>query len=132
MEGSDPKTQNNQNFENEHKQASKQTNKPFSFSFYFSFLKKKKKSRKFNLNPTLLLSVLISTPTSKRQNLVDQFNAYYSEEFIFLLSAHSGGTGLNLVGASRIVLFDIDWNPAIDLQAMSRIWRDGPSLSLSL
>jgi hypothetical protein len=23
------------------------------------------------------------------------------------------------------VLFDCDWNPAADLQAMSRIWRDG-------
>ena len=35
---------------------------------------------------------------------------------VFLLSSKAGGTGLNLVGASRIVLFDIDWNPATDLQ----------------
>ena len=27
--------------------------------------------------------------------------------------------------ASRLVLYDIDWNPANDLQAMARIWRDG-------
>lgn len=33
--------------------------------------------------------------------------------------------GLNLIGASRLLLFDLDWNPASDLQAMSRIWRDG-------
>ncbi len=44
---------------------------------------------------------------------------------IFLLSAKAGGVGLNLIGASRLVLFDLDWNPASDLQAMSRIWRDG-------
>jgi DNA repair and recombination protein RAD54B len=37
--------------------------------------------------------------------------------------------GLNLIGASRIVLFDIDWNPATDLQAMARIHRDGQKLS---
>lgn len=23
------------------------------------------------------------------------------------------------------VLYDLDWNPATDLQAMARIWRDG-------
>ena len=37
---------------------------------------------------------------------------------VFLLSSKAGGTGLNLVGASRIVLYDIDWNPATDLQVM--------------
>jgi len=44
---------------------------------------------------------------------------------IFLLSAKAGGVGLNLSGASRLVLFDSDWNPASDAQAMARIWRDG-------
>lgn len=44
---------------------------------------------------------------------------------VFLLSAKAGGVGLNLVGASRILLYDIDWNPATDLQAMARVWRDG-------
>lgn len=44
---------------------------------------------------------------------------------MFLLSARAGGVGLNLVGASRILLYDLDWNPATDLQAMSRVWRDG-------
>lgn len=44
---------------------------------------------------------------------------------MFLLSAKAGGIGLNLIGASRLILFDLDWNPASDLQAMSRIWRDG-------
>ena len=44
---------------------------------------------------------------------------------VFLLSTRAGGAGLNLVGASRLVLVDSDWNPAVDLQAMGRIWRDG-------
>ena len=42
---------------------------------------------------------------------------------MFLPSSKAGGTGLNLIGASRLVLFDIDWNPATDLQAMARVWR---------
>lgn len=66
------------------------------------------------------------TPTSKRQDLVDIFNkTSASKNFAFLLSAKAGGAGINLIGASRLVLFDIDWNPATDLQAMARIHRDG-------
>ncbi|KAF2123494.1 hypothetical protein P153DRAFT_371686 [Dothidotthia symphoricarpi CBS 119687] len=70
-----------------------------------------------------------STPASKRQGLVEKFNKTpKTAAFAFLLSAKSGGVGLNLIGASRIVLFDIDWNPATDLQAMARIHRDGQKL----
>ncbi|RMZ68635.1 dsdna-dependent atpase [Pyrenophora seminiperda CCB06] len=70
-----------------------------------------------------------STPASKRQALVEKFNKTpKATSFAFLLSAKSGGVGLNLIGASRIVLFDIDWNPATDLQAMARIHRDGQKL----
>lgn len=70
-----------------------------------------------------------STPANKRQALVEKFNRTpKAANFAFLLSAKSGGVGLNLIGASRIVLFDIDWNPATDLQAMARIHRDGQKL----
>nr|CAD7593222.1 unnamed protein product [Timema genevievae] len=51
---------------------------------------------------------------------------------VFLLSARAGGMGLNLTGASRLVLYDCDWNPASDLQAMSRVWRDGQSHSVHI
>ncbi|KAK4985086.1 helicase [Elasticomyces elasticus] len=67
-----------------------------------------------------------TTQVKKRQELVDRFNRTSAANcFAFLLSAKAGGAGLNLIGASRLVLFDIDWNPATDLQAMARIHRDG-------
>lgn len=67
-----------------------------------------------------------STPSIKRQDLVDKFNRTPTPAmFAFLLSAKAGGMGINLIGASRLVLFDIDWNPSVDLQAMARIHRDG-------
>lgn len=67
-----------------------------------------------------------TTPQNKRQDLVDRFNrSPPSNSFIFLLSAKAGGVGLNLIGASRLILFDLDWNPATDLQAMARVHRDG-------
>lgn len=62
---------------------------------------------------------------SKRQKLVDKFNNPEGDEFIFLLSSKAGGCGLNLIGANRLVLFDPDWNPAADQQALARVWRDG-------
>ncbi|XP_033606258.1 DNA repair and recombination protein RAD54B isoform X3 [Cryptotermes secundus] len=66
-----------------------------------------------------------STPSTQRMQIVRMFNRQHSDHFVFLLSARAGGVGLNLTGASHLVLYDSDWNPATDLQAMSRIWRDG-------
>jgi DNA repair and recombination RAD54-like protein len=62
---------------------------------------------------------------TKRQKLVDKFNDPEGQEFVFLLSSKAGGCGLNLIGANRLVLFDPDWNPAADQQALARVWRDG-------
>ncbi len=36
------------------------------------------------------------------------------------------------MGANRLVLFDSDWNPANDRQAMARIWRDGQKKDVSV
>jgi DNA repair and recombination RAD54-like protein len=66
-----------------------------------------------------------SDAVNKRQKLVDKFNDPEGPEFVFLLSSKAGGCGLNLIGANRLVLFDPDWNPAADQQALARVWRDG-------
>lgn len=66
-----------------------------------------------------------SVASSKRQEMVTQFNHPSKAPFIMLLSTKAGGVGLNLIGASRLISFDMDWNPAHDIQARGRIWRDG-------
>ena len=66
-----------------------------------------------------------SMSIKKRGKVVDSFNSPDSTDFIFLLSSKAGGCGLNLIGANRLVMFDPDWNPANDEQAMARVWRDG-------
>uniref|UniRef100_A0A6E8VRG2 DNA repair and recombination protein RAD54-like n=1 Tax=Anopheles coluzzii TaxID=1518534 RepID=A0A6E8VRG2_ANOCL len=66
-----------------------------------------------------------STAGPDRSRIVAAFNNPANDSFILLLSAKAGGAGLNLIGASRLLLYDNDWNPANDLQAMSRVWRDG-------
>ncbi|PXF48375.1 DNA repair and recombination protein RAD54B [Gracilariopsis chorda] len=65
-----------------------------------------------------------STNVSHRGDIVHKFNKGRLGD-VFLLSAKAGGVGLNLIGANRLILFDPDWNPATDLQAMARVWRDG-------
>ncbi|WVQ82964.1 hypothetical protein IAT38_005100 [Cryptococcus sp. DSM 104549] len=73
--------------------------------------------------PYLRLDGTMSVP--KRSKIVAQFNQPDSKEFVFLLSSKAGGCGINLIGANRLVLFDPDWNPASDQQALARVWRDG-------
>uniref|UniRef100_A0A7S1TGU5 DNA repair and recombination protein RAD54B n=1 Tax=Compsopogon caeruleus TaxID=31354 RepID=A0A7S1TGU5_9RHOD len=65
-----------------------------------------------------------STPVQARTTMVETFNSSRTWT-AFLLSSRAGGVGLNLIGANRLILLDPDWNPAIDKQAMARIWRDG-------
>ena len=57
--------------------------------------------------------------------MVDRFNSIHSDIRVILLSSKLGGTGLDLVGASRLVLYNFVWNPATDLLAIARVWRDG-------
>ena len=42
-----------------------------------------------------------------------------------MLSTRAGGLGINLATADVVVLFDSDWNPQMDLQAMDRAHRIG-------
>lgn len=59
-----------------------------------------------------------------RTSIVKDFNSGNGGR-VMLLSVVAGGAGLNLVGANRLILMDVSWNPAHDRQAMGRIWRDG-------
>jgi len=72
-----------------------------------------------------------SVDVQKRQTLVDTFNRT-SDSFCFLLSSKAGGVGLNLIGANRLVLMDPDWNPANDIQAMGRVYRQGQTKSTTI
>jgi SWI/SNF-related matrix-associated actin-dependent regulator of chromatin subfamily A member 5 len=61
-----------------------------------------------------------STARAKRNYVVNAFNAPDSDKFIFLMSTRSGSMGLNLQTADTCILYDSDWNPALDNQAMAR------------
>ena len=66
-----------------------------------------------------------STAHEDRISSIDEYNKEGSEKFIFLLTTRAGGLGINLTSADIVILFDSDWNPQADLQAMDRAHRIG-------
>ncbi|KAH9602190.1 hypothetical protein KSS87_018457 [Heliosperma pusillum] len=66
-----------------------------------------------------------STKAELRHQAMEHFNAPGSDDFCFLLSTRAGGLGINLATADTVIIFDSDWNPQNDLQAMSRAHRIG-------
>lgn len=65
-----------------------------------------------------------ATPISERQDMIDEF---YADESIpvFMLSTKSGGAGINLACANKVVIFDSSFNPQEDVQAENRAHRVG-------
>ncbi|KAL2798354.1 SNF2 family N-terminal domain-containing protein [Aspergillus germanicus] len=66
-----------------------------------------------------------TTAHEDRIAAIDDYNKPGSEKFIFLLTTRAGGLGINLTTADIVVLYDSDWNPQADLQAMDRAHRIG-------
>ena len=66
-----------------------------------------------------------------RKQALDHFNADDSQDFCFLLSTRAGGLGVNLATADTVIIFDSDWNPQNDLQAMARAHRIGQKKQVS-
>ncbi|GME69147.1 unnamed protein product [[Candida] boidinii] len=66
-----------------------------------------------------------STSHEERIKAIDDYNSPDSDKFIFLLTTRAGGLGINLTSADIVVLYDSDWNPQADLQAMDRAHRIG-------
>lgn len=65
------------------------------------------------------------TPHEDRNRQIEEYNAEGSEKFIFMLSTRAGGLGINLTSADVVIIYDSDWNPQMDLQAMDRAHRIG-------
>ncbi|KUI60423.1 Chromodomain helicase hrp3 [Cytospora mali] len=71
-------------------------------------------------------------PAGPRRLAINHFNAEGSDDFCFLLSTRAGGLGINLMTADTVIIYDSDWNPQADLQAMARAHRIGQKKPVSV
>ncbi|XP_050367230.1 protein CHROMATIN REMODELING 4 isoform X2 [Argentina anserina] len=67
-----------------------------------------------------------SVAVADRQSAIARFNQDRSR-FVFLLSTRSCGLGINLATADTVIIYDSDFNPHADIQAMNRAHRIGQS-----
>lgn len=72
-----------------------------------------------------------NTNIAARQRLVDKFNNDESY-FCMLMTTRTGGVGLNITGANRVLLYDPDFNPSTDAQARERAWRFGQTKEVTV
>lgn len=66
-----------------------------------------------------------STKERERVRQIDAFNAADSKLKVFLLSTRAGGVGINLATADTVIIWDSDFNPYADFQAIGRAHRIG-------
>jgi SNF2 family DNA or RNA helicase len=71
-------------------------------------------------------------PKKQRDRLVERFQAEGDSPHLFILSLKAGGTGLNLIRASRVIHFDRWWNPAVENQATDRAFRIGQTKNVQV
>lgn len=101
-------------------QHKKDQHKIIVFSQFVSMLHLIKEALDKNGIPSLTLT----GQSRNRGQLVSDFQSD-EDSRVFLISLKAGGTGLNLTAADVVYLVDPWWNPAVEQQAIDRIYRIG-------
>lgn len=96
-------------------QSKKQNDKILVFSSYIEVLDLVEQCIQKHCSDSITFYRLDGkTSEQKRNELITKFNDNTDATLVFLLSTKAGGQGINLIGANRIVLLDVSWNPSID------------------
>jgi superfamily II DNA or RNA helicase len=69
---------------------------------------------------------MLTGQTQQREQVIDQF-IHDPDIHAFFISLKAGATGLNLTAADYVFILDPWWNPAAEMQALSRAHRIGQS-----
>lgn len=65
-----------------------------------------------------------STPAADRQDIVDRFSGIAGSALL-VLNPRAAGTGLNITSATRVIHYNLEWNPSLEDQASARAYRRG-------
>ncbi len=65
-----------------------------------------------------------STPTVERQHIIDAFSNIVGPALL-VLNPRAAGAGLNITAASRVIHYNLEWNPSLEDQASARAYRRG-------
>ncbi|PCD21426.1 hypothetical protein AU210_016389 [Fusarium oxysporum f. sp. radicis-cucumerinum] len=65
-----------------------------------------------------------NVPQEERQSIVERFKTSHNV-CVMLLTLACGAEGLNVTEATRVYLMEPNWNPSVEEQALSRVWRMG-------
>ncbi|XP_050055172.1 transcriptional regulator ATRX homolog isoform X3 [Aphis gossypii] len=67
-----------------------------------------------------------SVNIKEREDYCEQFNDINNSRLrLLLLSTKAFNLGINLVGANRVIIFDVTWNPSLNVQSIFRVFRFG-------
>jgi superfamily II DNA or RNA helicase len=72
---------------------------------------------------------MLTGSTRNREQVINEFRCDPSVK-VFLISLKAGGVGLNLTEADYVFILDPWWNPASEIQALSRAHRIGQNKSV--
>jgi len=73
-----------------------------------------------------------STSRIMRELDMRDFNSDDEDYFVYIIGTRAGGLGINLHSANHVVLFDHDWNPHVDSQAIDRAHRIGQNRTVNI
>lgn len=74
----------------------------------------------------LIIVLTIDDGKMRKDQRDAMLNAFRTTSMpVLLVSLKSGSVGLNLTSASRVIMLDMWWNPAIEEQAIDRVHRIG-------
>ena len=65
-----------------------------------------------------------STPSEDRQGIIDRFSDIAGSALL-VLNPRAAGAGLNITAASRVIHYNLEWNPSLEDQASARAYRRG-------
>lgn len=72
----------------------------------------------------------IDGQTKDRLGVVDSFEK--AEGAVALISLKAGGTGINLISANKVFIYDPWWNPYVEKQAEDRVYRIGQNKDVDI